>query len=179
MITPQAQSSFERIFQKAAQSRLPQAIDDTCDIVPLALADTGAKSAASVIVLTISSIEFRLLLIFHFEESQEMRDYFLKDAGQGSLREALLETGNLCCGAMNQELLHYFPDLGMSTPYVLSARCLPHLDELRPDYLSSYAITIDHSVQLAATICVCANAPIDFAADMNVVEASSGELELF
>jgi hypothetical protein len=179
MITPQAQSSFERIFQKAAQSRLPQASGDHCDIVPLAQGDIGVKSAANVIVLTISSIEFRLLLIFHFEENQGMRDYFVKDAEQGSLREALLETGNLFCGAMNQELLHYFPDLGMSTPYVLSARCVPHLEALRPDYLSSYAITIDHSVQLAATICVCANAPLDFVADMNAVEESSGELELF
>jgi hypothetical protein len=179
MITPQAQSSFERIFQKAAQSRLPQASGDNCDIVPLAQGDIGIKSAANVIVLTISSIEFRLLLIFHFEENQGMRDYFVKDAEQGSLREALLETGNLFCGAMNQELLHYFPDLGMSTPYVLSARCVPHLEALRPDYLSSYAITIDHSVQLAATICVCANAPLDFVADMNAVEESSGELELF
>ena len=80
---------------------------------------------------------------------------------------------------MNQELLSYFPDLGMSTPYVLSARCLPHLEELRPDYLSSYGITIRESVQLAVTICVCANAPIDFVADISAVEESSGELELF
>jgi hypothetical protein len=179
MITPQAQSSFERIFQKAARSRLPQPSDDHCAIVPLARGDISAKPAANVIVLTISSIEFRLLLIFHFEEDQCMRDYFVKDAEQGSLREALLETGNLCCGAMNQELLHYFPDLGMSTPYVLSARCLPHLEALRPDYLSSYAITLGESIRLAATICVCANAPIDFVADISAVEESSGELELF
>jgi hypothetical protein len=179
MITPQAKNSFERIFQKAARSRLPQASDDTCDIVALAQSDIGVTPAANAIILTISSIVFRLLLVFHFEEDESMRDYFVKDAEPGSLREALLETGNLCCGAMNQELLHYFPDLGMSTPYVLSARCLPHLEELRPDYLSSYAITIKDSVRLAATICVCANAAIDFVADLDAVEESSGELELF
>jgi hypothetical protein len=179
MITPQAKDSFERIFQKAARSRLPQAIDDSCVIAPLAQSDIKATSAANVIILTISSIEFRLLLVFHFEEDEGMRDYFVKNAEQGSLREALLETGNLCCGAMNQEMLHHFPDLGMSTPYVLSARCLPHLEGLKPDYLSSYAITINESVGLAATICVCANAPIDFVADMSTVEESSGELELF
>jgi hypothetical protein len=67
----------------------------------------------------------------------------------------------------------------MSTPYVLSARCLSHLEQLKPDYLSSYAITINGSVQLAATVCVCAHAPIDFVADMTAVEESSGELELF
>ena len=179
MITSQAKDSIERIFQKAVRSRLPQASDDTCDIAPLAQSDISATSAANAIILTISSIVFRLLLVFHFEEDEAMRDYFVKDPEQGSLREALLETGNLCCGAMNQELLHYFPDLGMSTPYVLSARCLPHLEELRPDYLSSYAITIKESVRLLATICVCANALVDFAADISAVEESSGELELF
>ncbi len=179
MITPQAKNSFERIFQKAARSRLPQASDDTCDIVPLAQSDIGATPAANAIVLTISSITFRLLLVFHFEEDEGTRNYFLKDAEAGSLREALLETGNLCCGAMNQELLSHFPDLGMSTPYVLSARCLPHLEELKPDYLSSYAIPIQDSVRLAATICVCATAPIDFEADLSAVTESSGELELF
>jgi hypothetical protein len=96
-----------------------------------------------------------------------------------SLQDALLEICNLCCGAVNQDLLRYFPDLGMSTPYVLSARCVSHLEQLKPDCLSSYAITINRSVQLAATVCVCAHAPIDFIADMTAVEESSGELELF
>lgn len=80
---------------------------------------------------------------------------------------------------MNQELLHYFPDLGMSTPYVLSARCLGHLPELKPGLLSSYSITLNGSVQLAATVCVCAHAPNDFVADTSAIEESSGELELF
>ena len=38
---------------------------------------------------------------------------------------------------------------------------------------------INGSVQLAATVCVCAHAPIDFVADMTAVEETSGELELF
>jgi hypothetical protein len=45
--------------------------------------------------------------------------------------------------------------------------------------LSSYAITLDGNVRLAATVCVCAHAPLDFVADTSVVEETSGELELF
>jgi hypothetical protein len=92
------------------------------------------------------------------------------------------EICNLCCGAINQALLNHFPDLGMSTPYTLSARCLPYLNVLKPDLLESFAISIDGEtapVTLAATLCVCAHAPIDFVADVAHAEDTSGELELF
>jgi hypothetical protein len=180
MISSCARDSIEHIFLKAARSRLPLQTHDACDITPLTPADVNTEDAAdNLVILTISSVVFRLLLVFNFDEDTPTRDYFLKDAGQGSLQETLLEICNLCCGAMNHELLHYFPDLGMSTPYVLSARCLPHLEELKPDYLASYAITISESVRLAATVCVCADAPIDFTADVSNAEESTGELELF
>ena len=179
MISSNAQASIEGILLRAARSRLPQQPDDACDIVPLAQGYDSAGPEANVIILTISSILFRLLLVFHFDDDASTREYFVKEASEVSLQDALLEICNLCCGAVNQDLLRYFPDLGMSTPYVLSARCLSHLEQLKPDYLSSYAITINGSVQLAATVCVCAHAPIDFVADMTAVEESSGELELF
>ncbi|MFM0637932.1 hypothetical protein PQQ63_14620 [Paraburkholderia metrosideri] len=179
MITGNAKDSFDRIFRKAAQARLPQEAGDTCEIVPLAEAGTGATKDTQVVALTISSIVFRLLLIVHFDENGSTRDYYLKQLDERSFQEVFLEICNLCCGAMNQELLRYFPDLGMSTPYVLSARCLGHLSELKPGLLSSYSITLNGSVQLAATVCVCAHAPIDFVADTGVIEETSGELELF
>jgi hypothetical protein len=179
MISSNAQAGFESILLKAARARLPQQPQDTCEIVPLAQAYDSARPEANVIILTISSILFRLLLVFHFDEDASTRQYFVKEAGDASLQDVLLEVCNLCCGAVNQDLLRYFQDLGMSTPYVLSARCVPYLEGLKPDYLSSYAITINGSVRLAATVCVCAHAPIDFVADMTAVEETSGELELF
>jgi len=179
MISSNAQAGIESILFKAARSRLPQQPDDTCEIVPLAHAHDSTRPDANVIILTISSILFRLLLVFHFDDDTGTRDYFARQTGDVSLQDVLLEVCNLCCGAMNQDLLRYFQDLGMSTPYVLSARCLPYLEGLKPDYLSSYAITINGSVRLAATVCVCAHAPIDFVADMTAVEETSGELELF
>ncbi|MFM0740778.1 hypothetical protein PQQ51_26345 [Paraburkholderia xenovorans] len=179
MITAQAKDSFERIFRKAAQARLPVDSSDICEIVPLADACEGSTKDTQVVVLTISSIVFRLLLILHFDENDGTRGYYLQGDDERPFQEAFLEICNLCCGAMNQELLHYFPDLGMSTPYVLSARCLPHLHELKPGFVQSYAITLNGSAQLAATVCVCAYAPVDFVADMSAVEETSGELELF
>ncbi|MEM5455486.1 hypothetical protein VSR69_11720 [Paraburkholderia phytofirmans] len=180
MISAHAKDSFDRIFRKAAQARLPLNSGELCEIAPIADASVGVSKDTQVVVLTISSIVFRLLLILHFDEDDTTRGYYLKDtADERSFQEVFLEICNLCCGAMNQELLRYFPDLGMSTPYVLNARCLPHLHELKPALLSSYAITLDCSVRFAATVCVCAHAPLDFVADTSVVEETSGELELF
>lgn len=180
MISAHAKDSFERIFRKAAQARLPFDPDDSCEIVSVAQADEGAALGGHVVVLTISSIVFRVLLILHFDEDDSTRRYYLRDeADERLFQEAFLEICNLCCGAINQELLRYFPDLGMSTPYVLSARCLPHLRELKPALLSSYSVTLGGTARLGATLCVCAYAPVDFVADMSAVEETSGELELF
>ncbi|HEY4297936.1 MAG TPA: hypothetical protein VGM85_15800 [Paraburkholderia sp.] len=179
MISAHAKDSFERIFRKAAQARLPMDSNDLCEITPLAEASAGATKDTQVVVLTISSMVFRLLLILHFDENDTTRRYYLSDADERPFQEAFLEICNLCCGAMNQELLRYFPDLGMSTPYVLDARCLPHLHELKPALLSSYSVVLNGDVRLAATVCVCAHTPLDFTADTSVIEETSGELELF
>lgn len=179
MISAHGKDSFDRIFRKAAQARLPLESGDLCEIVPIAEASAGSTKDTQVVVLTISSIVFRLLLILHFDENDSAREYYLKEADERSFQEVFLEICNLCCGAMNQELLHHFPDLGMSTPYVLNARCLPHLHELKPGLLSSYSITLNGTVRLAGTLCVCADAPIDFVADTNALEETSGELEMF
>ncbi|KAA1011757.1 hypothetical protein FVF58_14800 [Paraburkholderia panacisoli] len=177
MISAHAKDSFDRIFRKAAQARLPVAAGDLCEIVPIAQADASRDSR--VVVLTISSIVFRLLLILHFDEDDTTRGYYLNDGDEQPFQEAFLEICNLCCGAMNQELLRYFPDLGMSTPYVLNARCLPHLHELKPALVSSYSVVLNGAVRLAATVCVCTHAPLDFVADTSAVEEASGELEMF
>lgn len=183
MISSHAKDSFERIFRKAAQSRLTLDPGDVCDITPLAQAkaepDSNTNSNGDVVVLTISSIVFRLILVFHFNEDGSTRDYFLRDGAERPFQEVFLEICNLCCGAVNQALLEYFPDLGMSTPYVLHARSVSHLEQLKPAYLASHAITINGSVQLAATVCVCAYAPLDFIADVSAVQESGGELEFF
>ncbi|MFC0399840.1 hypothetical protein [Paraburkholderia rhizosphaerae] len=181
MISAQAKQSFERILEKAAQTRLTVDPGDTCSIAPQArhAAEPLVGDRSNVVVLTISGISFRLLLILHVNEDTATVEYFTKDSAERPFREVFQEICNLCCGAINQELLRYFPDLGMSTPYMLSARCLPYLEGLKPELLETWAVTINGSVELAATLCVCAHAPIDFAAEVSVAEDTSGELELF
>ena len=180
MITPAAKDSFERIFFQAARTRLTTAPEHTCEIVPAALRGDGpAGQWAEIHVLTIASIGFRIVLLLQFADDDATRAYYAGQATDHSLREAAMEIGNLCCGAINQQLVEYFPDLGMSTPYALSSDCLGYLDELKPTHTASYDITIEAAARLRATLCVCANAPIDFAAQVADVHESAGELELF
>jgi hypothetical protein len=179
VISAHAKDSIERIFIKAAKARLTMEAGDVCEIVPAGAHGARSMPDANLVILTISGMAFRLLLILHFEEDEQTHQYFVKEESERAFLEVFLEICNLCCGAVNQELLHYFPDLGMSTPYVLSARCMPYLEALKPEFLASYAVTINDAISLGATICVCAHAPIDFIAEVSAVEDTSGELELF
>jgi len=176
MIGSQAKDSFERIFLGAARTRLVTDAHHACEISPRT---SEVAQGAELAVLTISSMQFRLLLLLHFDDDEATRRYYVPDA-ERPLADAFMEFGNLCCGGMNQQLVAHFHDLGMSTPYVLSGACLPYLRELKPDYLSSYALTLDGNVRLGATLCVCSQTPLDFVAEQaEAVTESAGELELF
>ena len=152
---------------------------DVCEIVALNKNSDISIHEKNIVVLTISSFLFKVLTIFHIGEDEETKNYFLGTSPNKSLTEAFSEIGNLCIGAMNRELLQYFPHLGMSTPYTLSSRCLSFLSELNPEHVSRYSITINNSARLQATVCICGYAPIDFSVNREETVDTSGELELF
>jgi hypothetical protein len=176
MISERAKDSIGRIFAGAASTRLPINEGHACEIVER---ESGASLLQEqIVVLTISSMQFRLLLLLHFDDDTGMRDYYAGDASS-PLADTFMEVANLCCGAMNQQLVEHFPDLGMSTPYTLNRHCVPYLTELKPDHVASYDVSINGAVRIGATLCVCTATPLDFVADEAVAAESGGELELF
>ncbi|RDU97161.1 hypothetical protein [Trinickia dinghuensis] len=180
MITHAAQDSLERIFFQAARTRLTVDAAHACDIAPVAApGETGSGPSTEVLVLTIASIDFRIVLLLQFADDEGTRAYYSAAGADRTLREAAMEIGNLCCGAINQQLVEHFPDLGMSTPYALPSDCMGYLDELKPAYIAAYDVTIEYAARLRATLCVCASAPLDFVAQVADVHESAGELELF
>jgi hypothetical protein len=179
VITDQATHSIADIFCQAARTRLPATAGDSCEITAVPMWDADHPAAPHAMVLTISSIAFRLLLVLHFSKDDATRAYYLGGDTTRSLSETLMELGNLCCGYMNQQLVNYFPDLGMSTPYELNSACVGYLDELRPDHVWAYDLLIGGSARLGVTLCVCAQAPLDFRAELATADESEGELELF
>ncbi|KWZ30933.1 hypothetical protein [Burkholderia anthina] len=193
MISAQARAGFERIFFDAARTRL--AAGGACDIRPAAghAHDAPDRMHAKprskptvvehVVVLTISALHFRLLLALRFSDDDATRRHFAgATAGASSQRpltDAFMEVANLCCGAINQALTAPFPDLGMSTPYLLSGASIDAMHALSPDYVAAYDLTLDGDVRVGATLCVCANAPVDFHVPETAAVESGGELELF
>ena len=89
------------------------------------------------------------------------------------------EVGYIFCGAINRDLSHHFPYLGMSTPNVLERQCIDYLDELDASFIRHFRVVINDGVTFHASLCVCDFADIDFQVDTTVVEESHGELELF
>jgi hypothetical protein len=180
MISSQAADSMERIFCRAVQARLPLGTDDNCEVTrEKSIRSVLPHTGENVVILTISSIMFRIIMVLHFEDDASTRAYCNAQNAEGSLLDVLLEAWNLCCGAVNQEVLEFFPDLGMSTPYVLGASCVNYLDELKPDYLASFAIEINGCARFTATLGVCAQGAIDFIASETAIAETNGELELF
>lgn len=179
MISSQTQQSINYIFAKAAEATLTLASGDQCHVEVLPGKPEGELLENHVVVFTISSFLFRVVIIFHIDSAQTTRNYFLQGEDDKSYTEIFSELGNLLVGKMNRELLRYFPHLGMSTPYILNGGCVPFLSKLKPGYHSHHAITINSSIRLHATVYMCGYAPIDFTADTAVAEDSTGELELF
>jgi len=179
MMTAQSRQSLGDSFCRAAKLGLVRAPEDALQIEPLESLQFATRPGEGVLVITTSSFAFRLLTIFHVAATPESLAYYGDRAGEQKLEVSFAEFANLCCGALNRELSSHFPHLAMSIPYSLSSQCLGCLDELKPEYLSRYAITINDSVRLEATLCMCCSAPVEIVATAGVAEETTGELELF
>lgn len=188
MISEQAKIGFEHIFKKAVMANITVSPDDICEIE--AINNPEEISEGEFSVLTISSTSFRLLTLFHFNNNAATKKYFEKNSclaveskieveDDSVFLDIFQEFCNICCGAMNRELNQAYFFLGMSTPYILLRQCADFVSALDPGYVNYYRITINHSLVLHATLCLCDYSDVDFTVDTCEVEDNTGELELF
>jgi hypothetical protein len=178
LMSEQSKQEMVDAFLRAAKVGLVRSSDDVLDVQPIAERSVSNAPGESVLVITTSSFAFRLLTLFQVPATQENRQYY-GGAPDAKMEITFAEIANLCCGALNRELAHDFPHLGMSIPFALAAQCLSNLDELKPQFVSRHGITINGSVRLEATLCICCSAPVQLAARSEAMAASTGELELF
>lgn len=177
MISEQAKQSFDFIFKKSVLVNMPKSYDDVCDVI--SIKNEAEIVASEFSIITISSPFFRLFVILHFNsQSEKMKNYF-SNKDNNSFLDAFLEFCNMCCGFMSRELQPHCGFLGMSTPYVLLNKSSAFIDDLHPNYVNSYKITISEEILLYGTICVCDYGIVDFKVDTTIVEEDTGELELF
>jgi hypothetical protein len=178
VITEQSKRNIEIAFHKAARAHLIREAGDVFDIASAENGRLDERLGEKLLLITVSSFVFRLMTIFRIDDSPAMRAYYAPGAADRKLCEAFAEVANMCCGALNRELSVSFPHLAMSIPYTLSSRCIAFLGELKPQYLSSYAITINDSVRLHVTLCMSCSVSVEVGAAPAEVEDNVGELEL-
>ena len=181
VISNASHENIERAFHRAIRGHFLVDANDDCCIEPDA-GDADPRAAEQkVLVITVSSFVFRLLLIFRMLEDAPTRDYYLAKASVQTLDEILAETTNMCSGEVSRELALSFPHLAISTPSPLDFRCIGLLHELKPQRLANYRVTIKGTVTLGATLCLCCSAPIEVAAAAVSTDLTQeqGEMELF
>jgi hypothetical protein len=182
-LNDRARGGLDRFIMAATRRAfaLP-AID--CSVTPT---EEAAPGEHEVVMLTVSSYRFRVLLFIHFERNDATRRH-LAALGSGmaegmhdeGFADAMMERGNLCCGALNRELSRFFPHLGMSTPCILHGSALSHLDALRPTTTHHYRLELAPGVDMHLTLAICAFDDFDFSFGEEMIErGAGGELEMF
>ncbi len=185
MITQPAKDGFDFIMKGALSSALSASPDDRCEVEIIDnVKDINEKK---VVLLTVSSYLFRVMTMIYFTLNRETKQHFaainrgdVDTMTESDFLDVICECGNIFCGALNRELAHHFPHLGMSTPNVLDRDCVDYLQELEAGYIKHFKISINETLTMHASLCVCDFADIDFAVDMTQAEEeTNGELELF
>ncbi len=185
-VSAAARDGLDVLLQQALRSSL---IPSGCQAAFEVLHDIGHVQEKKMVVLTISSYLFRLVVMFHFTADAATRAHFARlhgvsasEMSEQALLDAIAECGNLCCGIFNRELGRYFPHLGMSTPNVIDRQCAAYLQKLNCAHIRHFAIELvdlPESPRFHVSLCVSAYAPLDFAVAAEEQVDTTGELELF
>jgi hypothetical protein len=184
MISQPAREGFDHLLTRALQASLAASDDPPCDINLIGNLD--ATGASTMVVLTVSSYLFRLIVMIHFSPDRTTREHVarinhiaLDEMSEQSFHDAIAECGNICCGILNRDLGAIFPHIGMSTPNIIDTRCAAYLGMLNGGHIQHFEVNIAQAPMFHVSLCVCEYADLDFTVDVNDVGADTGELELF
>ncbi|WP_144393852.1 hypothetical protein [Pleionea sediminis] len=148
------------------------------------------ESYPKIILLTVSSHLFRIVLILHFSYNETCHKFVaagLKSGGEklgkDKIHDYLKEVGNSLCGGFKRNLGNVVPSLGMSTPNILDDYCLSYIEEL--DVIDKHTATVSFNGQelFGASYYLCAAEKIQV--DMSnarlseETQSEAGELEFF
>jgi hypothetical protein len=179
VITEHSQQNLQTAFHRAVRTNLVRESDDVCDIASADIGTIGAYSAQKLLLITLSTFVFRLMIIFRIAETPATLAYYTPVGTAQTLDDVFAELANMCCGTLNRELSISFPHLAMSTPRSVSGQCIAFLSEMKPQYVASYRITINQTVRLEAALCLCCSAPVTVADTAAAAHETVSELEMF
>ncbi len=191
MITANAISSIEWLFDKSVRENCSLGSEDRCTVTSLnESAEFSKPGKRKLVVLNISSYIFRIVALIEFQSDASTVEQFakilrssdMKLEGQ-ALLDAYAEFTNMICGAVNRKLCTEFRHAGMSTPFFLDSSCASYISMLNPATTRSYEVVINEMPHFRLTLCVCVarDKTLDFNIEQSddQEESATGELEFF
>lgn len=184
MISNRARDSLDQMVMLGIKASVGGVSPENCEISVL---PTNAEIAESkVVVLTVASYLFRLLVLVYFSPDESTKAHFSRMDGIESIKmseqdflDAIRECGNICCGTLNRELARVYPHVAMSTPNIIDRECVDHLKLLGGGHLQHFRAVVGDGKQWHFSLCVRDYADIDFDWALKPDVVSAGEMEFF
>jgi hypothetical protein len=177
-----AQLGFEQMITQALKVGIG-APDD--QILVTTVPDDSPLSENKVVLLTVSSYLFRLIVMIYFTEDTSTREHFArvyrttpcKMNGQAFL-DAICECANMVVGTLNRDLATVFHSVGMSTPNIIDRNCATYLGTLNFGYAKTFHAMVNGEKSFHVTLGVTEFDDLDFTVAATG-EENTGELEMF
>ena len=183
MISQNAQHSLGKMLQHAIKTSLLASPQDPISIE--SVADTEQFSSTQIVILSVSSYFFRLMVLIYFTPDDVTKAHFaainrmsIATMDAQAFSDAISECGNICCGSLNRDLASRFPQVGMSTPNIIDKRCAHYLGALGSSHQQHFDIVIPDGPRFQVSLCINAFEDLDFVIDTSE-EHINGELEMF
>lgn len=183
MISNSACNAFDNLLSQSLRSALAGP-EDGCEVsvVP----NLSGQKETKMVVLTISSYLFRLMVFIYFTPDDATRAHFVRtkklreaELSEQAFIDAISESANMCCGSLSRDLSQVFPHIGMSTPNIIDKECAASLGVLKCGHIQHFKVDINATKQFHATLCVSDYADLDFVVEATTQETNTGELEFF
>jgi len=186
MITQRAKSGFEKLLPRCLEESLRTDAHPSWLIQPVDIVGIGAKR---FVMLTISSYDFRLIVLLHFSADPAAMKYVsdsLKVASGiltvSQYQDYISEMGNILCGAIKRGLFQFFPHLGLSSPNQLQFESLKYIESYQIDHAIHVKAMAEDGTEFYSSLYVSSFAELDFdpVAILKVDEkVEMGALEMF
>jgi hypothetical protein len=186
MISQRAKTGLEKLFPQYLEESLKTELHSSWNIQKV---DVKKIDVKNFVMLTISSYDFRLIVLLHFSADNNSLKYVsdsLKipsdELSLTRYHDYLSEIGNILCGTLKRGLFQFFPHLGMSTPNKLGNESLKYVESYPIDHAIHIHAKARDEVEFFGSLYVSSIGELDFdpaTISKNEEKVEMGALEMF
>lgn len=177
-----AQLGFDQMITQGLKAGIASSEDE---VVVSTLPGNSIFSEKEIVLLTVSSYRFRLIVMIYFSDDAATREHFARvyrtpvcEMDRRAFLDAICECANMVVGTLNRDLALVFNSVGMSTPNIIDRNCAAYLNTLNFGYSQTFVAIVNSEKSFYATLGVTEFDDIDFIIDESSNEIT-GELEIF